>query len=329
MPHVRFIPTYSIALLLLMKKLKNELCSYCNTKFYHMLQASQYSTFDATHDPYSIDHINKHCRFSLPTAASAPLIPKPVSEEPFCLSNIYHTTQEGDTCTSISTSYNVSSYALSEANKENIYGPCDNIDAIPPGRKFCIPLSCEVYKVQPNDLCIDIQYTQKIRGYGISLRTYNAWLDPSCSVLEAITQNTGSVICVSPQGGKSTDVSRLPRTRGGNVQPRTSTGNTVDAKYPPQGTKLAHNTTRNCGKWHRVEGKETCAIICMKEEIDVGSLVAANPSLEREDCSNGLVIGTTLCVGPSGTWGSEMDEYYENELDDYFKDLEDGWLPVV
>ncbi|KAG9698201.1 hypothetical protein KCU95_g2830, partial [Aureobasidium melanogenum] len=159
----------------------NELCSYCNTKFYQMLQASQYSAFDATHDPYSIGHINKHCRLSLLTTAPAPLIPKPVSEEPFCLSNIYHTTQEGDTCTSISTSYNVSSYALSEANKENIYGPCDNIDAIPPGRKFCIPLSCEVYGVQPNDLCIDIQYTQKIRGYGISLRTYNAWLDPSCS----------------------------------------------------------------------------------------------------------------------------------------------------
>lgn len=78
-----------------------------------------------------------------------------------------------------------------------------------------------------------------------------------------------------------------------------------------------------------MEENDSCAIICMKEKIDVALLVATNPSLERGNCSAGLVVGTTLCVGPSGTWGSEMDDYYENELDDYFKDLEEGWLPVV
>ncbi|KAG9933674.1 hypothetical protein KCU98_g985, partial [Aureobasidium melanogenum] len=306
----------------------NELCSYCYTKFYQMLQASQYSAFDATHDPYSIEHINKHCKLHIPTEAPPPLIPSKAPEEPFCLSNVYHTTEEGDTCTSISKTYNVSSYALFEANKENIYGPCQNTNAIPPGRKFCIPLLCDIYEIQPDDLCITIQYSQNIRGYGVSLRTYNAWINPSCSTLQAVAQNTGSIVCVSPQGGRSTDVSRLPRTRGGNVVPYPATGNTVDAKFPPQGTKLAQGTTRNCGKWHRVEENDSCATICMREKIDVALLVATNPSLERGSCSAGLVVGTTLCVGPSGTWGSEMDDYYENELDDYFKDLEEGWLPA-
>lgn len=307
-----------------MSRVKDELCSYCYTKFWQLLQASQYSAFDVTHDPYSIKHINKHCKLDIPTAAPPPLIPQSAPEEPFCLSNIYHTTQEGDTCSSVAKTYNVSSYALFSANKQNIYGPC----LIPPDRRLCIPLPCDVYEVQTDDLCITIQASQHIRGHGVSLRTYNAWLDPSCSKLHTVTQNTGNVVCISPQGGRSTNVSRLHRTRGGNVQPRPSTGNTVDAKFPPQGTKLAPNTARNCGKWHRVEEKDSCAIICMKEKIDVASLIAANPSLDRGNCSAGLVVGTTLYVGPSGTWRSEMDEYYENDLDDHFKDLE-GWLPTV
>ncbi|KAG9612301.1 hypothetical protein KCU77_g1765, partial [Aureobasidium melanogenum] len=145
---------------------QDELCSYCYTKFWQMLQASQYSAFDATHDPYSIEHINKHCKLHILTEAPPPVIPPKAPEEPFCLSNVYHTTQEGDTCTSLSKTYNVSSYALFEANKENIYGPCQDANAIPAGRKFCIPLPCDIYEIQPDDLCITIQYSQKIRGRG-------------------------------------------------------------------------------------------------------------------------------------------------------------------
>ncbi|KAH0386232.1 hypothetical protein KCU92_g2809, partial [Aureobasidium melanogenum] len=181
----------------------NELCSYCNTKVYQMRQASQYSAYDAIHDPDRIEHINKHCNLHIPTGVPPPLIPQKAPEEPFCLSGIYHTIQEGDTCASIAKTYGVASYALLNGNRDRI----SRCDIMPLGSKLCIPPTCDIYVLQSEDICLSIEIEQGIR-WPLNLQTYNPWIDWYCSNLDFFRNFDGGILCVSPQGGKATGISK-------------------------------------------------------------------------------------------------------------------------
>lgn len=278
-----------------------------------MRQASQYSAYDAIHDPDRIDHINKHCNLHIPNEVPPPLIPQKAPEEPFCPSNIYHTTQEGDTCASIAKIYSVASYALYTGNREKIV----RCDMMQPGQKLCIPLTCDIYELQPEDTCLSIEIEQiGIRPSSVSLRTYNPWINWDCSNLQFSRDFDGGILCISPQGGKATGTSKVLH---GNVIPSRAIGYTEDAHAPPLQANLAVGTNRNCGKWHKVKEEETCAMICIQEQINIDLLVAVNTALDRLDCSAKLVMNTTICVSPRITWEDERvlpDDYWSDSYVD-------------
>jgi LysM repeat protein len=273
------------------------MCSYCYTKKYEMMQKSPYSAYDAQFKG-DLLMINKKCGLGIPTDIPPPLVVEQVKDDSFCLSDIYHTTQDGDTCASIAKTYSVASAAVQYGNGQMI----NNCTSIKPGQKLCMPLTCDIYELQEDSLCITVEVEQGVRP-GAILRTYNPWINSDCSNIQSGRQNLGGIVCISPQGGKSNNVSTIVK---GNVVPSRAIGYTVDATPPPQGAKLAAGTIINCGKWHLVEKTETCAAICMQEQINIDLFVAVNPSFDRDDCNAKLVSNTTVCVGPRETWEDEL-----------------------
>ena len=259
-----------------------------------MMQQSPYSAYDSQFQS-DLQLINKRCGLEIPTEILPHLIPVKVEVDPFCLSDIYHVTEEGDTCNSIAKNYGVASAAVQSGNSRKI-SDCGMIQA---GQELCMPLTCSIYELQQDDLCVAIEAEYGIRN---GLRTYNPWIDPDCSNLESGRMYFGGIVCISPQGGSSTNISSVSN---GDIFPSWSNGYTEDATYPPAGAKLAAGTITNCGKWHIVQEKETCASICIQEQINIDLFIAVNPSLEVEDCSSKLVTNTTLCVGPRATWEDE------------------------
>jgi hypothetical protein len=271
------------------------MCSYCYTTKYEMMQKSSYSAYDA-HFQSDLKTINKQCGLQIPTAMSPPLVIPKVEADPFCLSDIHYTTQEGETCATIAKAHSVASYAVMSGNRQTI----TNCTSVRSGTKLCIPLTCNIYELQQDDLCITVQGEQGIHG-AATLRTYNAWINHDCSNLQSDRELTGGIVCVSPQGGLSTNVTSLPH---GNVVPPTAMGNTVDASAHPAGVQIATGTTVDCGRWRIVGEHDTCAAICVQEQINIDLFVAANPSLDRNDCTAKLANDTAVCVAPSGLWQS-------------------------
>jgi hypothetical protein len=275
------------------------MCSYCYTTKYRLMQQSPYSAYD---DQYQSDLeiINKKCGSNIPTAIPPPLVALRTEVETFCLSDIYHTTQKGDTCATIAKAYSVASYALVSGNRRSI----SNCTLIQTGMELCIPLPCDVYELQQDDLCITVQGEQGIRG-AATLRTYNPWISSDCSNLQSDRAFSGGIVCISPQGGASTNVTSI---RHGHVIPAIAIGTTVDASAAPAGAKIAAGTTTDCGRWRVIEEHDTCAAICVQEQINTDLFVAVNPSLGRDDCNAQLVTNTTVCVAPSGLWGSSRQD---------------------
>jgi hypothetical protein len=261
-----------------------------------MMQGSPYSAYEIRYQS-DLETINAKCGLEIPTTIPPPLVPAKVEADQFCVSDGYHTTREGDTCATIAKTYSVASAAVFSGNSHVMV----NCTLFELGKELCIPLTCDTYELQEDDFCISIQAEQGIRG-SASLRTYNPWINHDCSNLQSDREYSGGIICISPQGGQSANISSV---RDGNVVPPQAVGYIENAVPPPPGAKLATGTSTDCGKWHTAEEHEACAAICIHEQINIDMLVAVNPSLGRDNYTEKLVTNTTLCVGPTEKWGSE------------------------
>lgn len=96
--------------------------------------------------------------------------------------------QAGDTCDSISLAQNVSTFSLLYHNNLNIYGT--NFPGA--GSTICLPPSCDLYTVQPQDSCNGVA---RARGdiSATQLRAWNPNINALCGNLGRLS---GTQICV-------------------------------------------------------------------------------------------------------------------------------------
>lgn len=280
-----------------------EMCSYCHTQKYIMMQASAYSAYDVRSQE-NLETLHTNCGLKGTTEIPSPLVHIPETPAPMCLSDIIYTIKDGDTCDTIALQYSVASATIQAGNAQLI-NDCSNLIA---GREICIPLSCErTYTLQDRDTCLSIEIDHGFMPN--TVRKYNAWLDLECLDLQPTRPIIGSVICLSPQGGTYNDKDFVSdRITSG---PSWTTGYTTMSIDPPEDATVAEGSPWFCGRWHTVEAGETCAMICVHDGIPAELFMEANPSLSPDDCDGSLKVGVTYCTGPddywndAGFWGPE------------------------
>jgi LysM repeat protein len=110
---------------------------------------------------------------------------------PSCASS--YIVRSGDTCGGICKANNVSTFALTQANSLDAY--CQN--TLRPGIELCLPESCDIYTVQPNDTCRSVAAKQPSYITITQLQAWNLNLNALCTNME---QQIDRQICVSPPG---------------------------------------------------------------------------------------------------------------------------------
>ncbi|KAH8698403.1 pectate lyase superfamily protein-domain-containing protein [Talaromyces proteolyticus] len=281
----------------------DELCSYCYKTKLQLMQSSQYSYYNEIFK-HSLETVVSKCGIAANTTIPSSLTIIEPAEEPICISENIYTTKDGDTCTSIALDYSLSSAALYMGN-QNLIHDCQKVAK---GAKLCLPLSCEhTYILQDQDTCRSIERANAVVLYNNSraiksvLRQFNPWIDTHCTNLHETSQAYGSVLCLSPQYGyfNTTDpvhTSRNPFAVG------QSDGYGAYPIDPPLNYTVAPGTTLRCGKWHVASESESCAQICIQDEITNKLFLDVNPSLSFENCTQGLVSGYAYCTGPMRGW---------------------------
>ncbi|KAL4902676.1 hypothetical protein BDW74DRAFT_169519 [Aspergillus multicolor] len=272
---------------------RDEMCSYCYTSLLQMRQASPYAAY-SDYDREALQTVHAECGLSGPTDPHKPLDISTPPLEPMCVSEITYTTEAGDTCDSIARQYSVASAAVIYGNPTLLA----NCSALAPNRDLCIPLSCETqYEVADADDCWRIEYEQGLIP-GV-VRKYNNWLDSDCLNLQSAREILGSILCLSPQGGKHTSAGNSITTAP------TSTGYVNRIVKPPEGAAVAAGTTMHCGAWHTAEEGDSCVEICLDSGMPSSLFRSANPSLAGGDCNAELVAGQAYCVGPHPHWDDD------------------------
>jgi hypothetical protein len=272
---------------------RTELCHTCNVRRLAVMQQSQYSIYDEYYKE-QLDYIYAQCKLTGSTSIPEPL--DIVQPEPplYCLSNKRYTTNQGDTCESISSGTSVPSAALYMGN-QNLLKNCTSVKT---GLSICLPLKCVTYTIQPSDTCYTIE--KKLSLEPGRIQRYNSWLDAGCLNLHSATDFYGKNICASPQGGEFKNPDKPPVP---NPTPGTADGYTREKVAPPKGASIAEGTTTECGRWHVVIAGDTCVKICLTNKIDAILFHEVNPSLASgDDCDASLKEQTALCAGPMYTW---------------------------
>ncbi|PWY66471.1 pectin lyase-like protein [Aspergillus sclerotioniger CBS 115572] len=268
----------------------SEMCSYCFTTSLEMRQASPYAAYTED-DKEDLETLHGNCGLSGPTDLHKPLYTEEVVEAPFCASGITHTTTEGESCDILAAKYQVASAAIQIGNP--MVG--NNCTELIPGRELCIPLGCDSqYTLNDNDTCLSSEWDQLI-NFG-DVRKYNSWINADCTNLQSTRTVHGSVLCLSPQGGSHN------ATGSASIAPSVNSGYTNVVLYAPEGATVANGTTCYCGKWYTVQEGDSCATICIRQEVSSDLFMAVNPSLSSSDCDGSLKVGYTYCVGPDFHW---------------------------
>jgi hypothetical protein len=275
---------------------RTELCHTCNVRRLALMQASRYSVYDENYKE-QLEYVYAQCGFNGPTD-----IPQPLDEEqpvipPYCLSGKRYITRGSDTCESIANSSSVSAAYLYMGNQDLVKN-CSNINS---ELSVCLPITCITHHVQPSETCFSIEKTLSLE-FGLVQR-FNSWIDAGCTNLQSATEFYGKVICVSPQGGTFKDPETPPAS---SPTPVPADGYTKEKVSPPDGVKVADGTTMQCGRWHVVAAEDSCAMICLANQIDTGLFHEVNPSLaDGADCNPSLKVETALCAGPTYSWKSQ------------------------
>ncbi|KAF3227393.1 hypothetical protein TWF106_009906 [Orbilia oligospora] len=199
-----------------------------------------------------------------------------------CVSGNFHTVISSDTCVSISSQYDVNTYALQILN--GLFLDCSNLKV---GDSLCLPEPCAApYQVQEDDYCADIEVS-----HGLSLGdlvNYNPGLNVDCTNLwEDFT------ICLNPNGGDFT-----PTTIGGTVPTRV--GEYATETIAPPGP-TPDGSTPYCGKWYTVKEGDFCELISIAEGVTLDLFYRMNPFLNNQTCEN-LWVDTSYCVWPIEGW---------------------------
>ncbi|RSL90064.1 hypothetical protein CEP51_000949 [Fusarium floridanum] len=266
----------------------NELCSDCYIGRLKMMQASPYSYYKK--ELFYQDALKaavSRCSLSnqATTGQDSPF-PSESAEPVFCLSDVKHTIQPGDTCDSLAIKYSVSSAAIFIGNPDIL--DCNDMVQ---GVTICLPLQCKTYKLQASDSCISVFASTGLRPADLSF--LNPWIHQLCGNIRSAQETLGSVICVTTPGGKyEHDVN--------NTSSDPAYSEYADKVVaPPKGASLAEKTTEKCGRWYTVQEGDNCAVVLVQHHISVPLFIAANPSVSRDNCTTDLIPGRTYCVGPT------------------------------
>ncbi|KAF4973425.1 hypothetical protein FSARC_250 [Fusarium sarcochroum] len=292
-----------------------QLCHPCYGRLLAIRQSSRYSTYNFGSKQH-LEYVYETCGGSGPTDVLSP--PEEEEEEPaepFCLTQKYHITEDGDTCDSISKDAGISGAFLYMGNRELI----TDCLHIPAGLKLCLPMPCKTHYVLPGETCFSIGQSPGI-GWE-TIQFYNSWVNRDCKNLQTATDFYGKSVCIGPLGDSETIAQVQEPSK---IHRKVSSGNgpTYYWRMPlPEGSEAAKGTTSKCSKWHVVAKSDTCASICNEYSICSSRLMwDMNPSLDSTFCDTSLVPGVALCVTPMSIWSkedkSEQDRPKEDESND-------------
>ncbi|KAK2763321.1 hypothetical protein FQN54_009957 [Arachnomyces sp. PD_36] len=273
---------------------EEELCSYCFSNKYKMMQQSAYSSYSADVSQPIFEDIVRRCNLNVPnTDPTPPAINVTVGHQdpPICISENEYITETGDTCDSIAQAHDVSAGTL-WATSQNIV----NCSSVPEGLELCLPQTCQTYQVQKGDDCVSIA-----REFGttwVNIIDWNGIINANCSNLVNPTPNWGNTVCVSVPGGEYTN----PPNTNGTTSPTQGDGYSNEVVDPPAGATVATNTTLSCGGWYSYQGEETCTEICLQAGVTYGLFLDVNPSLAADDCTATLQDDLYYCVHPYLWW---------------------------
>ncbi|KAL2793189.1 hypothetical protein BJX66DRAFT_339095 [Aspergillus keveii] len=212
--------------------------------------------------------------------------PTPVS----CSDNAKYTIKDGDDCSSISLSQNVSTFALLHLNELQAY--CKNFPE--PGTSLCLPKQCQTYTLKDDDTCEGIVASQPGDISVTQLRSWNPNINKGCGNL---FQWTGFQICVSPPGGElDPAITPTPTPSDkceGLFQPTTCyTSPPTDIVWPDDPgvipLPLAQGTWSNCTVYTTYlnstdpEYDNACRSVSHFYGASVADLQRWNPSLDTE-----------------------------------------------
>ena len=156
-----------------------------------------------------------------------------------------------DTCNSISTAYNVSTYSITSRN--NLYSDCSNLAAV---GTICIPQQCNIYQIQSNDTCDSII---QAHGNGISGSQFLAWnpnINALCSNLGTLRQTFicfRSVLVLDPKIDMHLLTVASPPGGVLSIPTPTASMPVTEPTVPvPRPTNSFPESNGNCGKWYNV-----------------------------------------------------------------------------
>lgn len=157
-----------------------------------------------------------------------------------------------------------------------------------------------------------------------NLRSYNAWVDLQCSNLHSYAVTLGSILCLSPPGGKY-----VPGAVTNNSVQAGSSSGYYDIATPVRDDAIVAPGTsvEDCGAWHIALANDTCASICTASGITVTVLAALNPSINTTQCAASIISGATYCVRKGKSAASVVEHIYYSDRGCWMSNLE-GSLPM-
>ncbi|KHN93945.1 LysM domain-containing protein [Metarhizium album ARSEF 1941] len=193
---------------------------------------------------------------------------------PSCASGrTYVIKKDDDGCNAIAGAQNVSTEALISVNGLDV--DCNSMPAV--GASLCLPASCSIYQVQPDDSCADIAAAANIT-IG-QLLAWNPVISPGCTTLTAWA---GRYICLSSPVG--------------TVQVHQGHAATTEAPLP---TATQPGSTARCAQWYSIRSGDTCASISLAFALSLDDFHFLNSGVDKATCNN-LWLGYSYCVKPVG-----------------------------
>jgi hypothetical protein len=280
---------------------KAELCSFCYRERLAMMQRTPYSFYDE-HWQSELKYVQAVCGVSGDTQLQLP--PYHVPENPYdsCITETWYTTPDHMTCDQVALANKISSAALFMANQYRIRN-CAQTTKIPAATRLCLPAPCNRVHViagQTREECFRIESNLTNRVAPGDVLRFNPWVGFECRNFNTSSQVYGNVICLGPPYGEYEGGA----TNNDTTTPRPHDGYTYDLVPPPENATVAEGTTTWCGKWHVAVEGDSCAAICVGNQIPIDLFLQVNSGLGTSiaECSGNLMTGYAYCVTPRYDW---------------------------
>ncbi|KAI0191720.1 LysM domain-containing protein [Xylaria flabelliformis] len=246
----------------------SQVCSYCQLRVQQIQLSSPFGYSEIYAESFA--KLTADCgatgysyaaptQYALNATASAPATPA-------CTGSSY-TTQDGDTCISVSASNGISTYNLITGNA--LSAGCANF--LTTGTALCLQKTCNTYQLQYGDTCDSLT-----AGWNITFAQLQAWnpmINAGCSNLASWRGCSPSPPITINPGNAVTTVAPVPT----DAQPQSNL---------------------NCGTWYHVLADETCQAISLKFGISLDDFYFLNPQVDT--CCHNLWANTSYCVAAVG-----------------------------